>query len=149
MNNKFSTLIEIVILLIIIALLFVIALPKLMKTYEKSKIEVFLANTQEIYRSAKSQQSKINRETIYNNGIGASTLNYTCNKLNDLSINKDKSIVYTITLNYYGNVTNLSVTNGKYEFIYNGEDLKLNEITEDSVKNIKFGNSEISLSLCN
>ena len=147
MNNKFSIIVETILIIIIISLLSVIVLPKLLKTIQNSEIETFTSEVQEIYRISKLQQSKINRETIYNNAVGASTQNLSCNKLNDLSIS-DKNILYTVTINYYGKITSLLVTNGKYEYIYNGDDLTLDQITEKEVKDIKFLSSEISLSLC-
>ena len=156
MNHKLSIVFEIITIIILAALLTVITFssfvlvstiiyPKLNRTSKNSKVETFVAEVQNIYRVTKTQENK--QSVVYNNGVGASTSNNTCNNLNNLLL-KDKSIVYTVTLDYYGNITNLAVSNGEYEFVYKGEDLKLDDITESSAKNAKIGNSEISLSLC-
>ncbi len=145
MNHKLSIVFEIITIIILAALLTVIIYPKLNRTSKNSKVETFVAEVQNIYRVTKTQENK--QSVVYNNGVGASTSNNTCNNLNNLLL-KDKSIVYTVTLDYYGNITNLAVSNGEYEFVYKGEDLKLDDITESSAKNAKIGNSEISLSLC-
>ncbi len=147
MNNKFSIFLDIFLLVIFVLLLSLIIFPKLLKTIEKSKLETFVANTQKLYRESINEYNKVKTNVIYNNGIGASTLNYNCNKIPDLSFN-DKKIIYTISIDKFGNITNLAITNGIYEYIYEGNELNLEDITEDKVTNIKFGNTNISLSLC-
>ena len=57
-------------------------------------------------------------------------------------------MIYTITLDKVGNVINFAVTNGKYEYKYQGNGLEFNDLNESNILNININNSEISLSLC-
>ena len=147
MNKNVSIILEVILIIILVSLLTVMILPKLFRTSQNSEVETFVAEIQKIFRASKFQQSKINKDVIYNNAIGASTKNNSCNNISNLKL-KDKNIVYTISLDYYGKITNLAVSNDEYEYIYKGEDLQLKDIKESEVKNIKYTSSEISLSLC-
>lgn len=103
MNNKGLTLVELLAVIVILGLLLIIAVPKIGDVVEDSRRNTFLGEAQGVYRAA-----KIKALDIADNGGGL--ISSDDNEL-DMKGNK---LDYCIVVNDDGDITSITVSNGKY-----------------------------------
>lgn len=102
MNNKGLTLVELLAVIVIIALLLTIAVPKIGDIMETSKKNTFLGEAQGVYRAVKVKALDIGESAVINSK-GSIKLDMNGNDLD-----------YCIILNSDTSISSITVSNGKY-----------------------------------
>lgn len=102
MNNKGLTLVELLAVIVIIALLLTIAVPKIGDVIETSKKNTFLGEAQGVYRAVKVKALDIGESAVINSK-GSIKLDMNGNDLD-----------YCIILNSDTSISSITVSNGKY-----------------------------------
>ena len=125
MKKKGFTLVELLAVIAILAILVIIALPNVMKLFNRAKEQAFTTELKEIYKVAEQQwiaDSLFNtQERIY-----VRTKNNSCEKSLDLSGRSE--LEYYIKLDKSGNVVLYKATDGSYQYSYSGTGLKIEDI---------------------
>ena len=128
-NKKGFTLVELLAVIAILAILVIIALPNVMSMFNNAKKSSFETEVKQIYKLSKSQWMSDNltlgSEKIY------SQCDSGCNNPIE-SMDARSNLNYYVKISGTGKVTELYVTDGTYQYEYNGSDL----IQED-IKDIK------------
>ena len=123
-DNKGFTLVELLAVVAILSLLVIIALPNIMAMFKEAKKNSFLTECKQIYKT--SQQQWMN-DSMFETEEQTYTRCDTCTG-KSLKLNGRQEIDYFITLNKAGKVTSFKATDGTYQYIYDGDDLKVEDI---------------------
>ena len=127
--KKGFTLVELLAVIAILAILIIIALPNVMSMFNNAKKSTFETEVKEIITIAKQTFMK---DSVLN----ASAKTYIKCKNNDcgtaLDMNTRDNLEYYVELNGLGNIVKLYVTDGTYQYKYEG-----NGIKKDDVKDIQ------------
>ena len=125
MKKKGFTLVELLAVIAILAILVIIALPNVMKLFNRAKENAFTTELKEIYKVAQQQwiaDSMFNtQERVY-----VKTNKNNCSKKLDMTGRSE--LEYYIKINKSGNVIAYYATDGSYQYSYNGTDLKIEDI---------------------
>ena len=129
-NKNGFTLVELLAVIAILAILVIIALPNVMSMFNRAKKSSFETEVKQIYELSKTQWMSdslgVSSEKTY------SQCNNGCN--NPIkSMDARKGLNYYVKLSGTGNVTSLYVTDGTYQYEYNGGNLKKDEIGEAKI----------------
>ena len=126
-NKNGFTLVELLAVIAILAILVIIALPNVMDMFNNAKKSAFETEVKQIFKLSKSEWMNdslgVSSEKIY------SQCDNGCN-------NPIKSMDVRSNLNYYvkisgtGKVTDFYVTDGTFQYSYNGEELKQEDIKD-------------------
>lgn len=154
MKRKGFTLVELLAVIAILAILVIIALPNVLKMYSDGKKNIFTTEVKQIY-SVSRQQWML--DSINNPVEKTYSKCSNCNESKNLNLNGGKDISYYVKLDNYGNVKELYVTNGVYQFQYSGNsiesyfnnidnisELESNEIISIDQEGVKKGGSLIN-----
>lgn len=124
-KRKGFTLIELLAVIAILAILIIIALPNIIKMFNRAKKEIFLTEAKSIYRETTKK--------YMSESIKGKKINRVSNTLNKLDIDA-KRYMYNIDLDNKGNVKKINkITNGTYCIrggIKNVSDLTIDIIEE-------------------
>ena len=127
MKKKGFTLVELLAVIAILAILVIIALPNVMGMFNKAKKGAFETEVKEILKLSKTQWMSDNitssGETEYSKCESGCT-----NPLKNMDARK--SMEYYVKLNSNGKVVKLYATDGTYQYEYNGEELKADDIKD-------------------
>ena len=146
MNKKGFTLVELLAVIAILAILVIIALPNVMSMFNKAKKSSFETEVKEIYTNAKQQW--INDSlTISSAQTYIKSESENCGKQLDMNIRNNLN--YYVEMNGTGKITNLYVTDGTYQYKYNGSGLEKDNIGEaEIIANLQSESDKIVIS-CN
>ena len=130
MKRKGFTLVELLAVIAILAILVIIALPNVMSMFNNAKKSSFETEVKQIYKLSKAQwmndSLSTSTEEIYSNCKTGCT-----NPLKNMDSRNDLN--YFVKLSGTGKVLNLYVTDGTYQYEYNGNDLNQEEIKDISI----------------
>ncbi len=129
MNEKGFTLVELLAVIAILAILVLIVLPNIIYIFRKSKSDSFVVEVKEIHKSASATQVKDTFNAGYSQ-IYASTKTEKCP--NQLDLNKRDALEYYVEVTSTGKIIKLYATDGQYQYVYDGPELKIEEIEEAS-----------------
>ena len=125
MKKKGFTLVELLAVIAILAILVIIALPNVMKLFNRAKEQAFTTELKEIYKVAQQQwiaDSMFNtQERTY-----AKCSSETCD--NQLDMTGRSELEYNISIDKSGNVISFQATDGSYQYSYSGTGLKIEDI---------------------
>ena len=120
MKKKGFTLVELLAVIAILAILVIIALPNVLRMFRNAKENTFVTEVQEIIKTA---------EQGY---ISGSLSNKECkcfsNASNPLDLSGRNNIQYYVEFNDKGQVINLTVKDDTYQFVSEGEVIKIADI---------------------
>ena len=125
MNKKGFTLVELLAVVAILSILVIIALPNVMGMFNEAKKNSFIIEAKNIYQIA--EQQYIN-DSMFNTSEREYSRNQTCEKT-ELELTGRSQLDYFIKFDKGGNVIQYYVSDGTYQFLYNGAGGKL-EITD-------------------
>ena len=146
---KFS-IFEMLAFVVVIAILVVNILPSVTKSFGNESRKEFVTEVKGVYSAAKEQYEKDNlliiEERSYSQ-VEADSL--TCGKeiYKKLDISTRKDLVYFIKINKEGKVVKFVISNSKYSYSYDGEDLDIEKVELD--KELKEETINISCTLLN
>ena len=129
MNKKGFTLVEILAVISILVILVIIAVPNIMKLFEKAKKESFVTNARNVYRLV---SSKFTEESLKGNKIDI----INSRGENKLDMNLKEDIDYCIILDNRGEVDKIAVGDSEYYIILQ----QINNINDINVLEVKEGN---------
>ena len=134
MKKKGFTLVELLAVIAILAILVIIALPNIMSLFNKAKQSSFETEVKQVYKLAKAQWMSdsfgLNGEKVYSQNSNGCT-----NSLKNM--NTRNNLNYFVKLNGTGKVIELYVTDGTYQYSYNGDELLLENIKDILVLYLK------------
>ncbi len=132
-NNKGFTLVELLAVVAILSLLVIIALPNIVSMFNDAKMNSFLTECKEIYKTGQNQW-------MMDSMVVTEAQTYkrcsTCTG-KSLKLSGRQEIDYLITFNKAGKVTKFYATDGTYQYIYDEGDL--------NVENIKTASAVVEL----
>ena len=138
MNKKGFTLVELLAVIAILAILVIIALPNIMGMFNQAKKNSFITEVKQIHKLSEEQwvsDSLFKTEEIIYNRCS------TCTG-KQIQLSGRNNIDYYVKISKAGKVVQLYVTDGTYQYTYDGEELLINEIND--VKEIaRLSDSEI------
>ena len=139
MKDKGFTLVELLAVIALLAILVIIAIPNVLGMFNKAKKDSFITEARTIYSTANTSfvKDSMGDMTQYVNGIdyGRSkglALSGPSFKYLDLSGSDD--IDFYVHLSLSGKVTAFYVTNGQFQFAYEGTGLDIEDISSDTVE---------------
>ncbi len=125
MKKRGFTLVELLAVIAILAILVIIALPNVMKLFNRAKEQAFTTELKEIYKVAEQQwiaDSMFNtQERVY-----VRTRSNVCEHTLDLTGRSE--LEYYIKINKSGEVVLYKATDGSYQYSYSGTGLKIEDI---------------------
>ncbi len=124
MKKKGFTLVELLAVIAILAILVIIALPNIMSLFNQAKQNSFESEVKNIYKSAQQEWMKDSMFDTQN--IVYARCNENCSK--KLQLSGREEIDYYIEVDKAGNIIKYYVTDGTYQYEYNGTGLKIEEI---------------------
>ena len=128
MNDKKGfTLVELLAVIAILAILVIIALPNVMSMFNNAKKSSFETEVKQIFKLTKSQWMSDNL-TSGNEAIYSKCENGCNNPIK--SMDARKGLNYYIKVNGTGKITKFYVTDGTFQYSYNGEELKQEDIKD-------------------
>ena len=137
--KKGFTLVEVLTVIVILSILTLLLLPNSLKLFNKSKENAFLTEVRDIYKLAKN-------EYILDRANGEFEQDY-CFSDNPLPLDGRKDIKYHILFSAQGNIVFYQVSDGSYQYSYEGSGLKITDI--QSVQDIsKINSSEVIVPNC-
>jgi len=125
-DKKGFTLVELLAVVAILALLVIISLPNIMAMFMDAKKNSFLTECKQIFKTAQQQWMK---DSMFETKDQVYTRCKTCTE-KTLSLSGRKEIDYYINLNKAGKVVSFQATDGTFQFIYVGDELKIEDITD-------------------
>ena len=140
-SRKGFTLVELLAVIAILAIIVIIALPNVMGMFNSAKEKAFLTEVKNIYKTAEStwmSESMFDtQERVY------SSCKSGCS--NPLSLSGRKEIEYYVKVNKSGQIVELYVTDGTYQFQHNGDLLLTNITGVEKVADIENENDILSI----
>ena len=127
MKKHGFTLVELLAVIAILALLVIIALPNIMSLFNEAKKNSFTNEVKQIHKSA-LQQWMSDSMFDTNEMVYARTSSGDCTK--SLKLSGRGEIHYYVKLNKLGNITELYAEDGTYQYSYEGDGLKVEDIDE-------------------
>ena len=125
MKKKGFTLVELLAVIAILAMLVLIVLPNIMGMFNTAKKNSFTTEVKEIFKTAEQAWMNDNldntNETVYSN-----VHNGQCGKI--LSLTGRTILEYYIKINKAGKIVQFYATDGTYQYYYEGNGLKIEEI---------------------
>ena len=118
-NKKGFTLVELLAVIAILAILVIMALPAVLRMFNQARIDTFSNEINTILRTAKQQYLL--------DGGNAQTWTNADGSTNKLPLTGNSKLKYYVKMNGNGQITNIQVTNGEYQYSKSG-------IVEDVVK---------------
>ena len=145
MKKRGFTLVELLAVIAILAILVIIALPNVMKLFNRAKEQAFETELKEIYKTAQQQwiaDSMFNtQERVY-----AKKRDSNCEHTLDMTGRSE--LEYYIKIDKSGNVVTYKASDGTYQYSYTGTNLKIEDIS--GIEQIsKLDNSDIIPITCN
>ncbi len=132
-NNKGFTLVELLAVIAILAILVIITLPNVVSLFNEAKKDAFLTECKQIFKTAQNQWMS---DSMFETKDQVYKRCKTCTG-KSLKMSGRQEIEYYIKINKAGKVVTLQASDGTYQFIYNGNDLKIEDIIyADSVSNL-------------
>lgn len=137
MKKNGFTLVELLAVIGILAVLVIIALPNVLGMFNKAKKNNFTNEVRTIYTTARTQFVS---DTMHN-GSDVNGINYgrdngkslAGDNFYGLDLSGTTKIDYLIHFNLDGKVTSYYVTDGEFQFSYEGPDLKIEEIEDEKI----------------
>ena len=125
MNKKGFTLVELLSVIAILAILVIIALPNVLQMFNNAKKSSFETEIKNVYTAAEEQWIS---DALTSSGtrVYSHCQDGTCN--DKLSLNARDNLDYYIEFDSKGKVVKYYVTDGNYQYLYEGTGLKKNEI---------------------
>ncbi len=145
MKKKGFTLVELLAVIAILAILVIIALPNVLGMFNQARKNTFVTELQSIYTTAETQfvSDQMNGMQNWPDGISYARVDGDRiaedeGKYKLLDLQGTNTIDYFIHFNLAGKVTQFVASDGQFQFIYFGselkkEDIKAVELTADSV----------------
>ena len=130
MKRKGFTLVELLAVIAILAILVIIALPNVMKMFNNAKKSAFETEVREIYINAK-QQWMSDSLSVSSNQTYVKCKTEKCGKQLNMNIRND--LEYYIEMSGTGKVTSMYITDGTYQYKYEGTGLEKNDIGEAEI----------------
>ena len=125
-NKKGFTLVELLSVIAILAILVIIALPNILTMFNNAKKNTFETEAKTVYTAAEEQWIS---DTF--NSSGTKVYSHCESGCNDkLSVNARDNLEYYIEFSSKGDVVKYYITDGNYQFLYEGTGLKKNDIKE-------------------
>ena len=125
MNKKGFTLVELLAVIAILAILVIIALPNVMGMFNEAKKNSFTTEIKEIYKVA--EQTWIS-DSMFETKKQIYSRCPTCNTKN-LELTGRNELDYYIEFNKSGNIVKYYATDHTYQYKYDGDGLKVENIT--------------------
>ena len=126
-NKKGFTLVELLAVIAILAILVIIALPNMMKLFNNAKKESFTTEVKNVAKTAEQQwmsDSMVEtKEIVYSRCSDSSCTN-------PLKLSGRNEFEYVIKLNKNGKIIEYEASDGTYQYSYNGNGLRIEEITD-------------------
>ncbi len=145
MKKRGFTLVELLAVIAILAILVIIALPNVMKLFNRAKEQAFTTELKEIYKVAEQQwiaDSMFNtEERVY-----VRTKSNACEHTLDMSGRSE--LEYYIKIDKGGKVVAYSATDGSYQYTYSGTGLKIEDIS-NVIQISKISNGNFLKITCN
>lgn len=149
MKKKGFTLVELLAVIAILAILVIIALPNVLGMFNNAKKNTFVTELQSIYDTGEKQfiSDSMGNMTNFSTGIAyarvggtnvanveTATTGYINKGFKSLELSGTQAIDYYIHFTLAGKVDKFYATDGQYQFIYEGTDLKKEKITATTIK---------------
>lgn len=126
MNKKGFTLVEIIAVIALIGALLLLVVPSITSSYKKAQKNLFYDNVISIYNSATTTY-------LYNADEGNTSKSF-CHSSNPLNIDVGDDIKYSVTVDNYGAVNKITVSNGKLLFTLTKANMKKSDIKKDNIE---------------
>lgn len=132
-KSKKDLIINLVLIFFMLMIFIAIVIPLIKDTFTATSRDTFIANLQEIVRTAGEKYDASSRdEIIFNNATGDSAEATLCNDGLGADISDDK-LLYSIIIDYKGRVKHFAATNGSYEYLYDMDEDSINYLTFDMI----------------
>lgn len=132
-KSKKDLIINLVLIFFMLMIFIAIVIPLVRDTFDVTSRDTFIANLQEIVRTAGEKYDASSRdEIIFNNATGDSAEATLCNDELGADISDDK-LLYSIIIDYKGRVKHFAATNGSYEYLYDMDEDSINYLTFDMI----------------
>lgn len=132
-KNKKDLIINLVLIFFMLLIFIAIVIPLVRDTFDATSRDTFIANLQEIVRTAGEKYDASSRdEIIFNNATGDSADATLCNDGLGADISDDK-LLYSIIIDYKGRIKHFAATNGSYEYLYDMDEDSINYLTFDMI----------------
>jgi len=131
-NKNGFTLVELLAVIAILAILVIIALPNVMGMFNEAKKNSFSTEVKEIYKVASQQWIM---DSMMSTGEQVYTRCKTCTG-KELELTGRTELDYYIKINKSGSVTEYFITDGTYQYVYYGANLKLENISPIGIETI-------------
>lgn len=126
MNKKGFTLVEIIAVIALIGALMLLVVPSITSSYKKAQKNLFYDNVLSIYNSATTTY-------LYNSDEGNTNKNF-CDSSNPINIEVPDEYKYSVTVDSYGSVNKITVSNGELLFTLSKTNMKKSDIKKDSIE---------------
>lgn len=126
MDKKGFTLIEIIAVIALIGALLLLVVPSITDSYKKAQKNLFYENVLSIYNSATTSY-------LYNADEGNTNKSF-CHSNNPLNVDAGEDIKYSVTVDSYGAVSKISVSNGKLLFTLSKANMQKSDISKNSIQ---------------
>lgn len=132
-KSKKDLIINLVLIFFMLLIFIAIVIPLIKDTFTATSRDTFIANLQEIVRTAGEKYDASSRdEIIFNNATGDSADATLCNDGLGADISDDK-LLYSIVIDYKGRIKHFAATNGSYEYLYDMDEDSINYLTFDMI----------------
>lgn len=132
-KSKKDLIINLVLIFFMLMIFIAVVIPLVRDTFTTTSRDTFIANLQEIVRTAGEKYDASSRdEIIFNNATGDSAEATLCNDELGADISDDK-LLYSIIIDYKGRVKHFAATNGLYEYLYDMDEDSINYLTFDMI----------------
>lgn len=132
-GNKKELVLNIVLISVMLLIFLSIVIPLFKDSFTATSRDVFIANLQDIVRTASEKYDASSRdEIIFNNATGDSADATLCNNGLNANISDDK-LLYSIIIDYKGRIRHFAATNGSYEYLYDMDEDSINYLTFDMI----------------
>lgn len=132
-TNKKELIINLVLIFFMLLIFLAVVVPLVRDTFKTTARDTFIANLQEIVRTAGEKYDASSRdEIIFNNATGDSADAILCNDGLGADISDDK-LLYSIVIDYKGRIKHFAATNGSYEYLYDMDEDSINYLTFDMI----------------
>lgn len=132
-KSKKDLIVNLILIFVMLLVFLAIIIPLFKETFSATSRDVFIANLQEIVRTASDEYDASSRdEIIFNNATGDSADATLCNNGLDADISDDK-LLYSIIIDYKGRIKHFAATNGSYEYLYDMDEDSINNLTFDMI----------------
>lgn len=126
-NKKGFTLVEVLAVIALIGALLLLVVPTISTSFKKAQKNLFYDNLLSLYGSATTTY-------LYNASEGDTTKTFCHNGDHKLGVDLNEEVQYTITVDGFGQVVEMHVTDTRFKFEITKQNMQKSDIDKDAIE---------------